>query len=131
MGRETSLRAGYGRSDKQEFVIANGADGSTVDPVDLERNYAFHVVRCLDCQYIQAGTTLGIEAGMDDSDTLADLSEQDDPSTPLAMDLPTSGSFQTLVTHGLGAQRLRLVLSQVASGGGVTFEVYGLDQSVG
>jgi len=129
--RETDRNVGWGRSDKQAFSIPDGETGANVAAVDLGRNYAYVVVKCTDAQYIQAATTLGAQIGYDADDTLVDLYEQNDPGTKWAGgNLPTSGTFGFLLVHAFGAQRVRLVLSQAASGGAVPFEVYGIAESV-
>lgn len=129
--RETDRNVGWGRSDKQAFSIPDGETGANVAAVDLGRNYAYVVVKCTDAQYIQAVTTLGAQIGYDADDTLVDLYEQNDPGTKWAGgNLPTSGTFGFLLVHAFGAQRVRLVLSQAASGGAVPFEVYGIAESM-
>lgn len=131
MARDTVRKAGWGRSDVQTFTIPASADGSGVDAIDLERNYAFIVVKCEDCSNIPSSTSLSFEVGYDNSDTLCDLYEQDDPSTIYSKgDLPTSGTLAFLLNHAAGAQRLRPVLSNNASGGSVVFKVYGWDGGV-
>lgn len=131
MARETVRKAGWGRSDVQTFTIPASADGSAVAEVDLGRNYAFIVVKCEDCSNIPATTTLSAEVGYDDGDTLVDLYEQDDPGTLWESgNLPTSGTLGFLLNHAAGAQRLRLKLSNNASGGSVVFSIYGWDGGV-
>lgn len=131
MGRETVRKAGFGRSDEKTFTIASGADGGEVAAVDLGRNYAFIVVKCEDCSNIPSTTSLSAEVGYDTADTLCDLYEQDDPSTEWSKgNLPTSGTLGFLLNHAAGAQRIRLKLSNNASGGNVVFKVYGWDGGV-
>lgn len=126
-GREWRVDQGFPRSDLKTFTIANGADGSAVDPVDLERNYAFIVVRCTDAQYIAASTTLGAEVGYADADAMTDLWKQDGEAIWASGTLPETGTFAFTIIPAFGAQRLRLKLSNNASGGAVVFEVYGFD----
>lgn len=126
-GREWRVDQGFPRSDLKTFTIANGADGSAVDPVDLERNYAFFAVRCTDAQYIASSTTLAAQVGYADADALTNLWKQDGEAVWASGTLPTSGGFAFTLIHAFGAQRLRLVLSNNASGGAVVFEVYGFD----
>lgn len=131
MGREVNNNAGYGRSDAATFTIPSGATGSAVAAVDLERNYMYLMVKCEDASNIAAATNLTAQVGYDDADALVDLYERDDPSTAWSKgSLPTSGSFGFALVHAVGAQRLRLVLSNAASGGDVVFTVYGIGASV-
>ena len=111
------------------FTIGTGADGSAVDPVDLERSYAFHRLYITDCSNIQASTTLGVELGFTDSDTMVDAYDNSDTTAWASGNLPTSGAFTMLLPPELtmGAQRVRVVLSQVTSGGTAVFTIYGFD----
>ena len=129
--RETDRNVGWGRSDKQAFSIPDGATGANVAAVDLGRNYAYIVIKCTDASHIQATTTLGAQVGYDADDALVTLYEQNDPGAIWASsNLPTSGTFGSLLVYAFGAQRVRLVLSKAASGGAVPFEVYGIAESV-
>ena len=115
----------------QTFTIANGADGSAVAAVDLGASYKIILIQCTDCSNVAASTNLTALVGYTAADTLSDLYEQDDPSTQWSKgDLPTTGTLAFILTHATGARRLRLVLSNNASGGSVVFTVYGLDKGV-
>jgi hypothetical protein len=122
----------YGRfvaGDPETFTIADAADGSAVAAVDLAFNYKLVVVKCEDCQYIQASTNLTALVGYEALDTLSDLYEQDDPGTQWSKgSLPTTGTLAFVMTHAIGVRRLRLVLSNASSGGATVFKVYGLDE---
>ena len=115
------------------FTIGNSADGSAVTPVDIDLDNAKAlVITCEDCQYIQASTSLSAQVGYDESDTMCALYELDDPSTAWSKgSLPTSGTLAFVLTHAFGARRLRLILSNAASGGSVVFKVIGIDGSGG
>jgi hypothetical protein len=130
--RETKGERGYGRSDVGTFTIANGADGSAVTPIDLTRNYLYLLIVCEDDQYIAATTNLSAEVTYDDGDTPVPLYELNDPSTQWSKGaLPTAGNgFAFVLTHALGAQEIRLILSNNASGGSVVFKIYGIGAGV-
>lgn len=114
-------------SAPQTFTIANGANGSAVTPVDLGANYESLVVTCTDCQYIAATTTMSAVIGLGPADTLCTLYAKDDPSSAWATgNLPTSGTLAFGMTYPFAVRRIRLVLSNNASGGSVVFNVYGL-----
>ena len=128
-GRRVRREVGYGRSDRQTFTIPNGADGSAVAAVDLERNYGFVVISCEDSSNIPSNTTLSAEVADDDSGTLLPLYTQDGSGLWQSAVLPTSGGLRFWLSHGFGIQRLRLVLSANTTGA-VTFYVYGFDGAV-
>lgn len=128
-GRTINRDKGFGRSDRQTFTIPNGADGSAVAAVDLQRNYAFIVVSCADASAIAADTTLAAEAADDDSGALVPVYEQDGGAPWQSGTLPTSGGFRFWLTHAFGVQRLRLILSNSTTGA-VTLYVYGFDGAV-
>lgn len=119
--------AGFGISDTETFTIANGATGSAVAAVDLDRQYAVIHIKCEDMQYVQATTTLGAYVGYGASDTLVELHKMDTGEVWATENLPTSGSFSFILNHALGAQRIRLVLSQATLGGAAVFEITGYD----
>lgn len=129
--RETDAYEGFGRSDIKTFTIANGVTGSANAAVDLGRNYAYIIVRCDDCQYIQAATTLGVKVADDENQTLASVYEYSSNAlTLLAPTLPTSGSMRFLLVPAFGAQYVHFTLSQATSGGAAVFNVYGMAESV-
>lgn len=116
----------------QTFTIANGADGSAVDAVSIGGspggNYKAVLITCTDCSNIAASTSLTALFDPTGNGTLVDLYEVNDPSTQWSKgDLPTSGTLGFVLTHAFGLWRLRLVLSQNASGGNVVFNIYGID----
>jgi len=128
--RKTDEYTGFDRSDATACTIANGQTEVTVD-ADLLRNYAYLLITCADCSNIAASTSLLAKVGYDATDEFFDLYERDDPGTQWSKgDLPTTGTLAFALIHALGAQRLRLVLSQAASGGDVVFKVYAIAASV-
>ena len=128
-GRAVSREIGFGRSDRQTFTIPNGADGSAVAAIDLERNYSFIVISCDDASDIAADTTLSAEVADDDSGELNPLYMQDGSAPWTSAVLPTSGGFRFWLSHAFGIQRLRLILSNNTTGE-VTLYVYGFDGAV-
>lgn len=113
----------------ETFTIPNAADGSAVAAVDLGGNFKGVLIKCEDCQYIAATTTVGAKVGYTGSDTLSDLYEQDDPGTIYAGgNLPTTGTLAFVLTHAFGVRRIQLILSNNASGGPVVFKIQGLDK---
>ena len=128
-GRTVSRETGYGRSDRQTFTIPNGADGSAVAAVDLERNYSFIVISCDDASNIAADTTLAAVVAEDDDGALNPLYMQDGSAAWASGVLPTSGGFRFWLSHAFGAQRLRLILNNTTSGEVVLY-VYGFDGAV-
>lgn len=129
--RETHVEAGWGRSDKKTFTIVDGNNGANVEAINLGRNYAYIIIRCDDCQYIQAATTLGVKAADDEAQALDSVYEYSaNTLTLLAPTLPTSGSMRFLLTPAFGAQYVHFTLSKDASGGSVVLDVYGLAESI-
>lgn len=113
------------RHTVETFTIGNGADGSSVDPVEFQYPVGDVVVKCEDCSNIAASTSLTALVGYEGDDTLCDLYEENAPQTQWSKgDLPTSGTLAFRLTHALGTKRLRLVLSNNASGGSVVFTIY-------
>lgn len=130
MAKDADIRSGYGVSGPETFTIGSGADGSLVDPVDFGRNVAYVLISCADASNIQAATTLGLEVAYGDDDNMVTLKERDSAGAYASDALPTSGDFGFACIHALGAQRVRLVLSQVTSGGSAVFKVWGLFQGI-
>lgn len=128
-GRTVNREVGFGRSDRQTFTIPNGANGSAVAAVDLERNYSFVIVSCDDAAGIPAATTLSAQAADDDSGALNPLYMQDASAVWQSGTLPTSGGLRFWLSHGFGLQRLRLILSSNTTAD-VTFYIYGFDGAV-
>ena len=129
--RETLNEEGFGRSDVQTFTIPSGATGANVGEVNLGRNYAYIVIRCDDCQYIQSSTTLAIKAAMDEAQQMNTVYElANNTLTAVGPTLPTSGSLQFLCTPAFGSQYIHLTLSKATSGGAAVFTIYGLAESV-
>jgi hypothetical protein len=110
----------------ETFTIPSGADGSAVTPVDLGQNYRLLGIYCADADGIPSGATLAAEVGLTAADSMADLYEQDDPSTVWGPSVPDTGTFFFILTHAFGARRIRLVLSGNATAD-VTFTIYGFD----
>lgn len=114
--------SGYGNSAVNTFTIPDAADGSAVTPIDLERHYAFIILRCADVSNVGAATdTLGIQLGMTDADDMLELEDNLQDVTIIMDDI-----FHRAIFVG-AARRVRPVLSAVASGGTVVIEVYGAD----
>jgi len=117
---------GYGNSDKKTFTITNGVTGSAIAPVNFDRQCAFIVVRCVDVSNAAATTdTLGIKISTTDTDDLLTLKDDSDAAITILMD----SAFHRVIFVG-NAKRVQVVLSQAASGGSVTVEVYGIDAAV-
>lgn len=128
--RETEERVGFGRSDKKSITIISGDKGVLSGNMNLGRNYAYIIIRCPDCQYIPAATTLAIKSAMDESETMCSVYEfSSNTLTLLAPTLPTSGSMRFLLVPLFGAQLVHLELSKNVTGN-TTFEVYGFAESV-
>lgn len=127
MVAEISDRAGYGNSLIGTFTIAEAADGSAVTPVDLDRNYAFLAIRCTDISNVATPATDTAAVYVEPADAAdAMLIVRDDVgSLSLALDV----AFQRTIFVG-AARHVRLVLSAVASGGSVVFQIYGIDAAV-
>lgn len=131
--RETHNEVGWGRSDKKTFTIVNGNTGANVEAVNLGRNYAYIIIRCDNCAYIAASTTLGIKVAMDEAQSLNSIYIFDSSAntlTALAPTLPTSGSMQFMCVPTFGAQYVHFTLSKNATGGSVVFDVYGVAESI-
>lgn len=119
----------WARGAAQAFTIANGADGSLVDPVNLGGNFKTIVITCEDASNIPATTGLTALVGYEQADTLADLYEANDPTTKWSKaNLPTTGTLAFVLRHAEGARRIRLVMSNNATGGSVVFKVRGFDK---
>ena len=129
--RKTYEDVGWGRSDIHTFTIVDGNDGANVGNLNLGRNYAYIIVRCDDCQYIDQATTLGILTAMDEDQNMNSVYElANNTLTLLAPTLPTAGSMRFLLTPAFGAQYIHFTLSADANGGSVVFEVYGIAESI-
>lgn len=132
MTRQPGSAVGFGRSDLQTFTIANGANGSAVTPLNFLRGHAYYVVICEDASFIPATTTLRAQVGYDTGATMLDLYEQNDPATRWTKgSLPVTGTLSFILSHAFGAQYLRFILSNNATGGSVVFKVYGFDPTTG
>ncbi len=116
-----------GLGEEKTFTIGSGADGSSVDPVDLGANYRGIIVRCEDCSNIAADTSLTVRAAITGDGTVCDLYQITAPGTKWGNGetLPTSGTYHVLVDDAAGARRVRLVLGNNASGGAVVFKIRG------
>jgi len=116
-------------SAQQVFTIANGANGSAVTPADLGANYRVVIIRCEDCQYIPATTTMALELGESGADTVCEMCEIDAPDTIWTSgNLPTSGTLRAVLTHAFGCRRVRVVLSKNSTGGSTVFTIAGADK---
>ncbi len=126
MGGNVEVNAGY--SAVKSFTIGSGADGSSVDPVDLGGRYEIIIIRCEDCSNIQASTTASLQVGNLSGDTLCDLYQRDAPGTLWgnSQNLPTTGTWQAVIVDAYTVRRVRLTLSQNTSGGSAVFKVQGV-----
>ena len=128
--RETEEKAGWGRSDKFTVTIATGDKGAGSGNIDLERNYAYIIIRCASCANIAASTTLALKGALDAGETMCSLYEfSSNTLTLLAPTLPTSGSLQFVCVPAFGVQFIHLELSKNVTGS-TTFEIYGIAESV-
>jgi hypothetical protein len=120
------LSVGFWATDFFEYTIADGTDGTGNDPIDLGANYKVIGVECEDCGNIAASTNMSAQVAFDWNSMLCDLYAQDAPGTQwLQGALPTSGTLAFILTHAFGARKIRLILSNDASGGSVTFKIFG------
>ena len=131
MTRNVGANVGFSRSDAQTFTIGNAADGSAVTPLDFGRGYAMYIVKIASTANIAAATGLRIKVSYAAADAEVDLYNSDDPTTRWSKSpLPTgANSLGFVLTTAFGAQKLRFILSQNATGN-VAFEVYGVDPTV-
>ena len=117
---------GFHATDAMIETIVDGTDGTGNDVIDLGANFKVLGIVCENASGIPQSTNLEAEIAFDPNSPLSDLYEQDDPSTEWeAGDLPTSGHFAFILTHAFGARKIRLVLSNAASGANVVFKIYG------
>ena len=115
-----------GITSEQTFTIPAGASGIAVAAIDLRANYLMVLVKCEDCQFIPAGTSLTLQVGYDQNDALVHLREMDNPQTVWTRgSLPVTGGIAFMLDDIAGARRIRFVLSANALGGAVTFKVRG------
>lgn len=116
-----------GQEAAAAITVASTATASAV--VDLGRNYALIWVTCDDCQFIPAATTMTAEIGLTAADTVKRVFFPDAPATRWVTGvLPTTAvTWGFLFTEASGARRIKLTLSNAATGGDVDFEVMGLD----
>lgn len=114
------------------FTIGSGADGSAVTPVDLGANYKVLIIRCEDCDNIQASTTISLQVGEGASDTVCDVYEVDDAGTKWESgNMPTTAvTWRLVVTQAFAARRVRIIMSNTASGGDVVFYIAGSDRLI-
>jgi hypothetical protein len=123
---ENAFGVGFRATDYFTETIADGTDGTGNAEIDLGANFKVLGIVCEDASGIQQATDLEAEIAFDVNSMLCDLYEQDDPSTEWAAgDLPTAGHFAFILTHAFGVRKLRLILSQNASGANVVFKIYG------
>ena len=127
MTREAGNGVGFARSDAKIATIASGETDSNI--VDLGRNYSVLQIKCDDASNIDADTTLGVEIGFDDDDTLADLWASGGSAIFASGTLPTSGTF-TFDIPVIGAQRVKIKLDTATSGGAAAFSVYGFGHGI-
>jgi len=122
-------KTGFLGSNAIPLTIVQGTTGSTAE-ANMQRNYAFFVIRCENCANIPDTCTMTIQTKMNDGDTYTALYEINDPSTAWSKGVPTTGTLHFALSHAFGAKYLRLILSGNASGGDVQFKVYGFDPIV-
>lgn len=130
MGKQAADQAGFGVSGPQTFTITDGNDGSAVAAIDFGRNVAYVLISCADAQYIQGSTTLELQVAYGDDDALVTLKQRDSVDAYTTENLPTANGFGFACIQALGAQRVRLVLSQATSGGSAVFKVWGIVQGI-
>lgn len=128
---KVSIGEGFGRSDRTRFTIPNGTTGSAVFRVDLNRPYAYHVIRIEDCTGFATNATLSCQVANDDSpaQTMCDLYEINDPSTKWTKSVPTTGAIQFALTHSFGSRYLKFI-SSLNTDADVNIDIYGYDPSV-
>jgi hypothetical protein len=120
------VSVGFYATDFFSFTIPDGQDGSVVALVDLGASFKVIGVECEDCSGIQAATNMTAQVTYDANSSPCDLYEQDDPGTQWDKGtLPTSGTLGFILTHCFGVRKLRLILSNPASGNDVFFKVFG------
>lgn len=126
----TNPNVGFGQSSGS-FVIPSGFDGSAVDALDLERNFAFARVSIGDCSMIPATTTMTLQFGFGASDTVLNAFDNSTTAIWRSSNLPTSGGFTLMLPPELtmGVRRVKIVLSQNVTGD-ATFTIYGFDGGV-
>lgn len=118
-------------SSQGTFTIPSGQNGSAETPVDLGANYKAILIRCENCQYIPASTTMRLQAGEGASDTMCNVYPADDPSSQwVSGDLPTSGTLRLVSTNAFGARRIRVILSNNSTGGSTVFYIYGIEKLI-
>lgn len=131
MTRQPGSKMGLGRSDSQLFTIPSGANGSAVTPLDFGRGHTSYIIKCADASKIPATTTLSVKVSYDDADAEVDLFVQNGGTAKFATpNLPTSGTFGFQLLHAYGAQKLRFILSNNATGGNVVLEVMGFEPTL-
>ena len=117
---------GFYATDALYETIADGETGAAHAEIDLGANFKVLGVICEDCQFIAQATNLSAQIAFDPNGPLCDLYEQDDPGTAWAGGvLPTAGTLAFILTHTFGARKIRLILSNAASGGSVIFRIFG------
>jgi len=128
--RKAEGYVGFARSDVATYTIPNGNNGGNLGAVDLGRNYLYIVITCADMTGIAATTNMTAEVAYDPDDATATLYERDLPQTQWSKgNLPTSGSFAFCLVHALGAQKIKLLLSQNTDAE-VVFRIYGIGTSI-
>lgn len=124
---------GYGRSDRTRFTIPSGQTGSGIFRIDLNRPYAWLLIRIEDCGGFDTNSLLSAQTANDDSpaQAMCDLYELNDPSTKWSKAVPTSNgaTLSFALTHAIGARYIKFI-SSVATTADVNIDVYGYDPSV-
>lgn len=123
-----SDKAGFGISDRFNFVIANTkTTNDPAEPIDLLRPYAFLVIACTDVSHAAA------------SNNTIKILVSDDIDGPM---LPLGGDDGIEIAHQIGAasfyrryfvgaaRRVQLVISAAASGGTIPFYIVGVDAGI-
>ena len=118
------------RSLPKDFVIGIGVTGAAVTAVDLGDPYKTILVSCADATGVDAGTDIVALVGYDKGGTLVALYEVNDPGTLWSKGaIPATGTFGFAITHAMGVQRVRLILSKVSTAA-VTLTIRGLERGI-
>lgn len=109
------------------LTIPNGASGSLLTPLDFGNNWEAFQIVCENCDNIPSTTTLSVQMDLSGNGTMVDVYVTDTPATKFVTgNLPTTAiTLAFLLTHAKGARRIRLILSNNATGE-VIFKVYPL-----
>lgn len=120
------IGVGFWATDALTYTIAENTDGTGNTTLNLGANYKVIGIQCEDCSNIPAQTNMSAQVAFDANSAIHDLYEQDDPATEWSQGaLPTTGTLAFILTHAFGTRKIRLILSNMASGGDVVFKIFG------